>query len=93
MKGVDNTQLMLVGVVSIIGLVVYFDIKSGVKKTAKAVGTAINPMDANNLASKGARAVLGEDFVIDKIGGGVAKVVDWLDWGSSDKPKATPLKR
>ena len=50
---------------------------------------ALDPTDAKNLASRGARAALGEDFVIDKIGGSVAGVVDFFSGKPVEAAKTT----
>lgn len=48
-----------------------------VENATKAAVTAVNPTSDKNLAYKATSGLLGEDFVIDKIGGGVASIVDW----------------
>lgn len=57
------------------GIYAYSTLKSDGGKIIDATADALNITKDTNLASKGARAILGEDFVIDKIGGGIAKLL------------------
>ena len=69
------------------------------KEAAKQVKIAVDPTDSKNLASRGARAVFGEDTIIDKVGGGIARILgtDPLKDYPKEKPPAqkpttTPAK-
>lgn len=86
---------VLIGVVGIgIGLYSLYQTKETVKNAAQATADAFNPTKDTNLASKGARAVLGDDFVIDKIGGGVANIVDFFSSKKeTTKPSPVPDKK
>lgn len=57
------------------GIYAYSTLKSDGGKIIDATADALNITKDTNLAFKGARAVFGEDFVIDKIGGGIAKLL------------------
>lgn len=57
------------------GLYAYSTLKSDGEKFIDTVADALNITKDTNLASKGARAIFGEDNVIDIVGGGIAKLL------------------
>lgn len=50
-------------------------LKDGVVDIAKDVAGAVNITKDTNLAYKGAGAIFGEDTIIDKVGGGIARIL------------------
>lgn len=84
LPAISNGQAqIIIGVIGIgIALYAVYQTKETLKQGGAAVKQALDPTDANNLASKGARGLLGEDFVIDKIGGGVDTVMGWFGKGT-----------
>jgi hypothetical protein len=80
LPSISNGQAQVLMGLTAISVVffIYYKSKDTIKEAANDVKVALDPTDAKNLASRGARAVLGEDFVIDKIGGSVAGVVDFF---------------
>lgn len=75
-NGQAQVMLGLLGVG--VAFYIVYKAKETVKDTAKATADALNPTKDTNLAYKGTSALLSEDFVIDKIGGSVAGVVDFF---------------
>lgn len=57
------------------GLYAYSTLKSDGEKVIDTVADALNITKDTNLAYKGATGLFGEDFVIDKIGGSIAKLL------------------
>lgn len=91
----DRLELYAVGALAIVGLVIYWDLRSGVKGAAVAVGTgakaaanAVNPVNNNNIINQGANALLGHDNKTSSIG------TSFFDWMNPDQPVAVngPLK-
>lgn len=91
LPAISNGQAQVLMGLTAVGVVffIYYKGKETIKEAAKDVKVALDPTDAKNLASRGARAALGEDFVIDKIGGGVAKVVDFFSGKPVEPTKTT----
>ena len=71
LPSISNGQAQVLMGLTAIGVVffIYYKGKETIKEAAKDVKVALDPTDAKNLASRGARAALGEDFVIDKCRG------------------------
>lgn len=57
------------------------------KEVIKDVADALNPTKDTNLAYRGAGAIFGEDVLIDKVGGGIARI---LGTDSLAKQQSTP---
>lgn len=57
------------------GIYAYSTLKSDGKALIDSAKDAVNITSDKNLAYKATNAVFGEDFVIDKIGGGIAKLL------------------
>ena len=91
LPSISNGQAQVLMGLTAIGVVffIYYKGKETIKEAAKDVKVALDPTDAKNLASRGARAALGEDFVIDKIGGSVAGVVDFFSGKPVEAAKTT----
>ncbi len=57
------------------GLYAYSTLKDDGAKIIDTAADALNITKDTNLAYKGTSALFGEDFMIDKIGGGIAKIL------------------
>lgn len=84
------------GVALVAGVGLYFLVKkagAAAVDAAKAVGTAINPVDENNLANQGVAAVVqsisggADSGGEDSLGGVAARLREWWS-GDDDKIKA-----
>ncbi len=69
------------------GLYAYNTLKKDGGKVIEATADALNITKDTNLAYKGTSAVFGEDFVIDKIGGSIAKLLGTDPKKQIDQPK------
>lgn len=81
---------VLLGLLGVgVAFYIVYKTKETVKDAAQATADALNPTKNTNLAYKGTSALLGEDFVIDKIGGSVASVVDFFSGKPVEAAKTT----
>lgn len=94
MPSISNGQAqVLIGLVGIgIALYAIYQTKDTIAKAATATKDALDPTSDKNLAYKATSGVLGEDFVIDKIGGGVAGIVNWFKGEDSKNKSVSVLK-
>lgn len=94
LPSISNGQAqIIIGVAGIaIALYAIYQTKDTIGKAAQATSDALNPTKDTNLAYKATSGLLGEDFVIDKIGGGVASIVNWFKGDESKNKSVGVLK-
>lgn len=93
LPAISNGQAqIIIGLVGIgIALYAIYQTKDTIGKAAQATADALNPTKDTNLAYKATTGLLGEDFVIDNIGGGVASLVNWFKKDDKQAQKAVPV--
>lgn len=70
----NNALLLGVGLVG--GLYLLYKVKEDeLKKQAKEAAQNFNPVSDKNLAYRATTALVGEDVLIEKVGGGIAKIL------------------